>query len=100
MPKGTKEEINEAGIAFYDGFITALKTAGIEPMVTLYHWDLPQALQVSSAVYRINLITYMVDFSYVKLKDLSALRLVRFFRVSGLSHVPNFRLCMSYFVGL
>lgn len=37
--------INARGLAFYDALVDALLEKHIEPCVTLYHWDLPQALQ-------------------------------------------------------
>ncbi|SER69700.1 glycoside hydrolase family 1 protein [Salisediminibacterium halotolerans] len=43
FPEGNKE-VNEEGLAFYDRLIDMLIDAGIEPVVTVYHWDLPQAL--------------------------------------------------------
>jgi beta-glucosidase len=37
--------VNEMGLAFYDRIVDALLANGIRPFITLYHWDLPQALQ-------------------------------------------------------
>jgi beta-glucosidase len=36
---------NQAGLDFYRSLVDALLAAGVEPVVTLYHWDLPQALE-------------------------------------------------------
>ena len=44
LPEGTGK-VNEKGVQHYNQFLDDLKASGIEPMVTLFHWDLPQALQ-------------------------------------------------------
>lgn len=44
LPDGTGE-INEAGLQFYENLIDELIAHNIEPVLTIYHWDLPQALQ-------------------------------------------------------
>ncbi|MCL1991236.1 MAG: glycoside hydrolase family 1 protein [Defluviitaleaceae bacterium] len=46
IPKGTGE-VNELGLQFYDNVINECLAHGIVPMVTMYHWDLPQALEVA-----------------------------------------------------
>lgn len=44
MPEG-EGRVNEAGLAFYSELVDGLIARGIEPVVTLNHWDLPQALE-------------------------------------------------------
>uniref|UniRef100_UPI0037E7575E lactase/phlorizin hydrolase-like n=1 Tax=Semicossyphus pulcher TaxID=241346 RepID=UPI0037E7575E len=45
LPDGTTKHINEAGLNYYHRLVDALLAANIQPHITLYHWDLPQALQ-------------------------------------------------------
>lgn len=44
QPDG-RGQVNQAGVSFYQRLVDGLLARGITPYATLYHWDLPQALQ-------------------------------------------------------
>ncbi|CAH1954395.1 unnamed protein product [Acanthoscelides obtectus] len=45
LPNGHCNVINEKGIQYYNNIIDALTDKGIQPMITMFHWDLPMPLQ-------------------------------------------------------
>jgi beta-glucosidase len=62
--------INPAGLGFYDRLVDALLAAGIQPFVTLHHWDLPQALcEKGGWLDRANL-GYFADYAALMAKYL------------------------------
>ena len=44
-PADRQRGVNAAGLDFYDRLVDKLLAAGVQPMVTLFHYDLPQALE-------------------------------------------------------
>jgi len=64
IPKG-KGAVNEAGLDFYDHLVDELLKAGIEPFVTLYHWDLPQALQEEGGWAKRDIAGYFADYASI-----------------------------------
>ncbi|TGU90289.1 beta-glucosidase [Mesorhizobium sp. M00.F.Ca.ET.151.01.1.1] len=62
LPEG-RGEVNAKGIAFYDRLIDDLLEAGIEPYATLYHWDLPQALQDRGGWYNRETAAAFADYA-------------------------------------
>ncbi|MCS7223564.1 MAG: GH1 family beta-glucosidase [Armatimonadetes bacterium] len=57
--------VNEKGLDFYDRLVDGLKEAGIEPFVTLYHWDLPQSLQDIGGWTNRSVAYYFADYATV-----------------------------------
>lgn len=62
LPNGTGAP-NAKGLAFYDQLIDGLLAAGITPWVTLYHWDLPQALHDRGGFLNRELVDWFGDYA-------------------------------------
>ncbi len=54
--------VNRRGLDFYSRLVDGLLTAGIEPAVTLYHWDLPQALEDRGGWVNRDTADYFTDY--------------------------------------
>lgn len=64
LPDGIGK-INEQGVAFYDRLIDELLEKNITPMLTLYHWDLPQALQEKGGLFHTDFSKWFLEYAEI-----------------------------------
>jgi beta-glucosidase len=69
LPRG-RGAVNPAGLDFYDRLVDALLGNGIEPMVTLYHWDLPAALDDLGGWLNPDIPKWFADYAAVMFNKL------------------------------
>ncbi|XP_075336555.1 lactase/phlorizin hydrolase-like [Odontesthes bonariensis] len=62
FPDGRRTSLNQKGVDYYNKLIDGLLAHNITPMVTLYHWDLPQALQDFGGWDNVDMIDIFNDF--------------------------------------
>ncbi len=68
IPDGSGE-VNPEGIRYYKELIACLKKNGIVPNATMYHWDLPYALQVKGGFGNREIITWFKHYAEVLLDN-------------------------------
>lgn len=69
LPRG-KGAVNQAGLDFYDRLVDALLESGIEPSLTLYHWDLPAALDDLGGWLNPDIAHWFADYASVMYRKL------------------------------
>jgi beta-glucosidase len=69
LPQGAGA-VNAAGLDYYDRLVDALLEAGIEPLVTLYHWDLPAALDDRGGWLNRDVAGWFSDYASVMFRRL------------------------------
>jgi len=70
LPRG-RGKVNPKGLDFYDRLVDTLLKAGIQPKATLYHWDLPQALQDLGGWPNRKSIDWFADYARVVFERLA-----------------------------
>ncbi len=71
LPSG-EGKINNKGIDFYNKLVDELLKAGIEPYITLYHWDMPQALEDKYGGWRNKSVPKIfADYAGLMVRELS-----------------------------
>ena len=69
LPQGTGA-VNAAGLGFYDRLVDALLERGIAPCATLYHWDLPAALDERGGWLHRDVAHWFAEYASVMAKAL------------------------------
>ncbi|MBI2212934.1 MAG: beta-glucosidase [Acidobacteria bacterium] len=64
MPDGTGA-VNQRGLDFYRALVDELLEAGIQPMATLYHWDLPAALDDRGGWLSRDVASWFADYAQI-----------------------------------
>ncbi|XP_012287125.1 myrosinase 1 [Orussus abietinus] len=69
LPTGFPNKISKDGVAYYHRLIDALLSNGIEPMITIYHWDHPQTLEDYGGWTNELMVDWFADYARVVFQE-------------------------------
>jgi beta-glucosidase len=90
LPAGTGT-VNPAGIEYYRTLMESLRTVGVEPWPTLYHWDLPAALQAKGGWENRDIVAWFGEYAAVVAEYLGDL-----FGRCWILNEPNYHALLGY----
>ncbi|XP_046967937.1 myrosinase 1-like [Vanessa cardui] len=72
LPTGLANQVNPLGIQYYKNLLNELQKYNITPMVTIYHWDLPQKLQDIGGWTNAHIIDYYAEYANVLFENFAS----------------------------
>ncbi|XP_033217859.1 myrosinase 1-like isoform X2 [Belonocnema kinseyi] len=69
FPTGFANDISKDGIKYYHDLIHELRSKGLEPFVTIYHWDHPQVLEQMGGWINEMMVDWFTDFSKIVFQE-------------------------------
>lgn len=107
LPNGDLSSVNEKGVEYYNRIIDSLVAQNIEPMVTMYHWDLPQKLEPMGGFANSSIVNLFEDYAkllFERFGDrvkywITINEPLMFCRLSDLTPVPGIQGITDYLCG-
>ncbi|CAH1236395.1 unnamed protein product [Diabrotica balteata] len=65
LPNGINDYVNPLGVQYYKNLIKELKSNNIEPIVSIFHWDIPQVLQDMNGFLNDSIVDWYTDYARV-----------------------------------
>ncbi|XP_076626548.1 myrosinase 1-like [Colletes latitarsis] len=72
LPTGFANNVSQDGVNYYHNLIDELLANGIEPLLTLYHWDHPQVLEEAGGWLNSEMVDWFGDFARIVYKEYGA----------------------------
>ena len=102
MPNGIANEINKDGIKYYNDLIDEIRGRGLEPFVTIYHYDHPQVFEKLGGWQNELMVEWIVDYARIIFRELGPK--VKYFTTINQANVlceimhGNFIPYLSYYI--